>query len=60
MRATMTIAGSGGCYRIAEPTEIQARALEYAKTVPTPWAATSHQFRARKPVTTGFLALFGT
>jgi transposase len=34
MRATMTIAGSGSCYRIAEPTPTQARALEYAKTVP--------------------------
>jgi hypothetical protein len=34
MRATMTIAGSGSCNRIAEPTPLQARALEYAKTVP--------------------------
>jgi hypothetical protein len=34
MRATMTIAGSGSCSRIAEPTPLQARALEYAKTVP--------------------------
>jgi hypothetical protein len=28
MRATMSIAGSGSCYRIAEPTPTQARALE--------------------------------
>ena len=34
MRATMTIAGSGSCCRIAEPTPIQERALECAKTVP--------------------------
>jgi hypothetical protein len=34
MRTTMTIAGSGSRYRIAEPTELQARALEFAKTVP--------------------------
>jgi hypothetical protein len=34
MRTTMTIAGSSSCYRIAEPTELQARALEYARTAP--------------------------
>ena len=34
MRVTMTIAGSGTFQRIAEPTPIQARALEYAKSAP--------------------------
>jgi transposase len=34
MRVTMSIAGSGNFQRTAEPTPIQARALEYAKTAP--------------------------
>ena len=34
MRVTMTIAGSGTFQRIAEPTPIQARALEFAKSAP--------------------------
>jgi transposase len=35
MRTTMTIAGSGSCYKITEPTPLQARALEFARTAPT-------------------------
>jgi transposase len=36
MRTTMTIAGSGSCYKITEPTPLQSRAFEYARTAPTP------------------------
>jgi hypothetical protein len=57
MRATMTIAGSGSCHRIAEPTPTQARALEYAKTVPA--FVDSHQppVLSKKPATTGFFCI---
>jgi transposase len=36
MRTTMTIAGSGSCYKITEPTPLQSRAFQYARTAPTP------------------------
>jgi transposase len=35
MRTTMTIAGSGSCYKITEPTPLQARAFDYARIAPT-------------------------
>jgi transposase len=35
MRTTMTIAGSGSCYKITEPTPLQTRAFEYARNPPT-------------------------
>ena len=33
-RSTMTIAGSGRCRKVTQPTPLQARALEYARTAP--------------------------